>query len=267
MGKKGFAALFFLFVSSLGAAAEESKISGFAGVGVFNKYVFRGYEFSDRSIVIQPSLGMGYRDFSLTFWGNMDTKEHPTQSFTPDRPGKKSFNETDVNFSYSRSVGKIGLTGGYAYYGTKYVTETEELYLSLSYDTYAKPTLSIYRDIASFPGTYINLALSQSWKIYKENTLDLSGSVGYFAGDSGYWKTFDSSTGGYTGEKYRAFHDGMISAGFTMPIGRNFVVQPIVQYWFPLSDKAKRTVDGRPYNPNGRLEDTFIGGVNIKLSF
>ena len=267
MRKTGFGALFFfVFVSNLWRA-EGSHVNGFAAAGVFNKYVFRGYELSDRSAVIQPSFGMDYRGFSLSLWGNIDTNEHPTQSFTPDRPGKRSFNETDVTLSYSRSFGKLGLTGGYAYYGTKYVAETEELYLSLSYDTLGKPTLSIYRDITSFLGTYVNLALSQSWKIYGEITLDLAGSIGYFAGDSGYWKTFESSTGGYPGEKYRAFHDGMISAGFTIPIGKNFVVQPIAQDWFPLSDKAKRTVDGRSYNPNGKLDNTFVGGVNIKLSF
>lgn len=37
--------------------------------------------------------------------------------------------------------------------------------------------------------------------------------------------------------------------------------------WFPLSSKAKRTVDGSPYNPNGKLDDTFVSGINVTFSF
>ncbi|MBI5967297.1 MAG: hypothetical protein HY882_05515 [Deltaproteobacteria bacterium] len=248
-------------------AAEEAKVTGKAGLGVFSQYVSRGYEYSAHSIVFQPCLSIAYRGFSVSFWSNIDSYEHATQSFTPDRPGQKSFNETDLTLSYTYNLGKLELTGGYLYYATKYSPETEELYISVTYDTIAKPTLAIYRDITEFPGTYINLSFSQSWKVYREITLDLGGSVGYFAGDSDYWKTFESSTGGYTGEKYQAFHDGMVRVGFTVPILKNLAVQPVVQYWFPLSDKARRTVNGNSYNPAGKLDETFVTGVNLTYNF
>jgi len=258
--------LSFLSAATRGWGGEEEKVSVNAGLGVFNRYIFRGYEIGQDSVVFQPSLGAAYKGFSVSFWGNIDSDEKATQNFVPDRPGKKSFNETDLTLSYTYGLGKLELTGGYIYYGTKYTAETEELYLGASYDTWFKPTLTVYRDITSYPGTYIQLSLSQSWKFYREMTVDVGASAAYFAGDSGYWKTYESATGGYTGEKYRAFHDGRLSLGISIPLGKNFVVQPLVQYSFPLSSEAKRKIDGKSYNPNGYLDDVWIFGVNLKFS-
>jgi hypothetical protein len=96
--------------------------------------------------------------------------------------------------------------------------------------------------------------------------VDVGASAAYFAGDSGYWRTYESSTGGYTGGKYRAFHDGRVSVRVSIPVAKNFVIQPLVQYSFPLSSEAKRQIDGKSYNPNGYLDDIWIFGVNVKFS-
>ncbi|MEW6115398.1 MAG: TorF family putative porin [Nitrospirota bacterium] len=244
-----------------------APVSGSASVGIFNRYIFRGYELSNKSIVIQPALSVSYKGFSATLWSTIDSDEHATQSFAPDRPGQKSFNETDLTLSCTYVLGKLSLTGGYIYYGTKYADETEELFVTASYDMLLKPTLSVYRDINEYPGTYINLAIAHSLPVYKEITLDLGASAGYFVGDGSYWKTFESSTGDYTGKKYSAFHDGMVKAGLTIPVAKNISVQPTVQYWFPLSSKAKKTVDGNSYNRNGKLDETFVYGLAATLSF
>lgn len=238
--------------------AEEAKVTGSASVWVFSQYMFRGYELSSGSAVIQPALSISYKGFSACFWSNIDSEENGTQSFVPDRPGQKSFNETDLTLSYTYSIGKVGLTGGYIYYGTKYASETEELFLSATYDIITKPTLTVYRDITSFPGTYINLSLSHSVPLYKDISLDLGASAGYFAGDDDAFRT---DVG--TGKKYTAFHDGMLKAGFTIPVLKNTSVQPIAQYWFPLSGKAKE----HGHNPNGHLDNTFIYGVNMTYNF
>ncbi len=264
----GFFVLGLLIGSFFSApAVAENQITGSANLGIFNKYIFRGYELSDKSVILQPALSLGYGGFSASFWGNIDSDEHATQSLAPDRPGQKSFNEIDLTLAYSRSFGPISLTGGYIYYGTKYASETEEIFGSVSYETYGNPTLTVYRDITSYPGTYLNLSLSHSLKVLGEITLDLGASAGYLIGSSEYWKTYESSTGGYTGKKYSAFHDGMLSAGLTFPIGKFLAIQPVVQYWFPLSSDAKRKVDGNSYNPNGYLDDNLVFGVNAKFSF
>lgn len=267
--------MFMMFaVSVMTVNAEEAKVTGSASVGVFNKYVFRGYELSAGSVVIQPSLGIAYNGFSASFWGNIDSTEHVTQSFFTSRSdedgpieGKKSFNETDLTLSYTYAIDKLSLTGGYIYYGTKYTAETEELFLTMSYDTLLKPTLSVYRDITEYAGTYVNLALAHSVSLVKGMTLDLGASAAYFVGDNDYWNTFEESTADYTGDKYKAFHDGMVKAGLTVPVTGNISIQPVAQYWFPLSGKAKKTIDGNSYNFNGKLDDTLVAGVNMTLTF
>jgi hypothetical protein len=42
---------------SLDAYAED-KVTGSALVGIFNRYIFRGYELSSHSVVIQPALSV-----------------------------------------------------------------------------------------------------------------------------------------------------------------------------------------------------------------
>jgi hypothetical protein len=272
--RKKFIALAALGLSLLtfSAKAEDqasaNNISGSFSTGIYNKYVFRGYELSDDSLVIQPSLTLNYKNFSVSLWGNIDTNQQETQTVKePPRLGKKSFNEVDLTFSYTYTLNKLSITGGYIYYGTKYADETEEVFLSLSYDTILNPTLTVYRDISAYPGTYVNLSFSHSIPVYQKITADLSASFGYFKGDSKYWKTYERSTGGYTGKKYSALHDGKIQVSLTYPIQKNITLQPTVQYWFPLSSKARRTIDGNSYNPNGHLDNTFVAGVNFTLNW
>jgi len=260
-------AMFLVFSFLAVSVYAEDKVTGSASIGLFNRYIFRGYEIGSKSVVIQPDLSVSYKGFSLTLWGNIDTNEHPTQSFSPDNEGHKSFNETDLTLSYTYRIERLSLTGGYIYYGTKYTAETEELFISATYDMLLKPTLSIYRDINEYGGTYLNLSVAHSVPIIKDITLDLGASAGYFAGSDDYWRTYESSTGDYTGKKYSAFHDGMLKACLTIPIGKDLSIQPVVQYWFPLSSKAKKTVDGNSYNHNGKLDDTFVTGINLTFSF
>jgi hypothetical protein len=247
--------------------ADEAPVgvTGTATMGVFNKYIFRGYELGKNSVVFQPALTASYAGFSASFWGNIDSSQHATQNFGPD-DHHKSFNETDLTLSYTRSFDKLSLTGGYIYYGTKYADETEEFFGTVAYDMIGKPSLSVYQDFNKYPGTYINFSLAHSIKLGADITLDLGASAGYQWGQGSYWKTFEQ-TGVQRGSKYQAFHDGKVQAGLTIPLTKKVSLVPLVQYWFPLSDKAKRHWGDVSYNPNGYLKSLFVGGANINYSF
>lgn len=250
----------------------EERVTGSVSAGIFSKYIFRGYELSRNSVVIQPATSVEYKGFSVSFWGNIDTNSRETPSNFPGdhgKTGKKWFNETDLTISYGRKLGIVTLTGGYIYYNTKYTEETEELFLSAGFDVITKPTVSINQDITSYPGTYINLSFSHSFDLYTEKgiTLDLGASFGYFIGKGRSWKTYSMVTDDYTGKKYRGFHDGSIKAGFTVPVTKAFVIQPTAQYWFPLSGNAKKKVNGIPYNPGGNVLNNFVWGVSFSYTF
>lgn len=49
-----------------------SPVSGSASIGVFNKYIFRGYEINSHSVVVQPAATVSYKGFSAALWSNID---------------------------------------------------------------------------------------------------------------------------------------------------------------------------------------------------
>ena len=245
----------------------EEPVTGTASVSFLNQYMFRGYQLGKDSLIIQPQLSASYKGFTASFWGNIDSHEKATQNFNPDDPGHQSFNETDLTLSYTYSIGKFSLTGGYIYYGLRYANETQEFFGSMSHDSFLKPTLSIYRDFSAYPGWYLNLSIGHSFKIYQEVTLDLAASAGYEIGTGNFWDTYQQGTHAYTGSKYSALHDGMLKAGLTIPVTKKVVVQPMLAYWFPLSDDAKKRTEGNSYNPNGYLKCLWQTGVTVAYNF
>lgn len=253
---------------------DGPKVTGSGSIGFYNRYIFRGYEIGTENFVAQPSLSVSYRGFTATFWGNYDSNQRNTTSAVFSNPGHSGIDEVDVTLSYTYAFQKLSLTGGYTYYNLKYAQDTEEVFFGLAYDTIGKPSITVYRDVNSYPGTYINLALAHSFPLPKDMSLDLGASFGYFVGQGKYWKTYDPRTAGYTGSKYRGFHDGMVKAGLTIPVTKVFSIQPVVQYWFPLSGDAKKTYGYSretglkiPYNPNGYVHHSLVYGVGLVCNF
>jgi len=251
------------------AAAPAPDVTGSVSFSALNQYIFRGAEVSSKSLVLQPSVTINYKGFSLNVWGNIDTDQHQTQVFFPGKAtdasgvgvgqGQKSFNETDLTLSYTYAIDKLSLTGGYVYYGTEYAQQTQELFISATYDIISHPTIAIYRDIDAYPGTYANLSFSQSLPVYKlstgDVTVDLGASFGYY------------NIGGNGLKTYSALHDGMVKAGLTIPVAKNVVVQPILQYWYPLSGKAHKSDPNTENNPAAHIDSSFVYGLALTLNF
>ena len=241
-------------------AEEEDKPTASADVGVFSKYIWRGYELSDDSIMIQPSATVGYKGFSINLWGNLDTKLDDGDPTTSD---KKEWTETDLTLAYERSFGMIGLGVGYIYYGLDGVDDSEEVYLSVGMDILLSPTLTIYREIAHLPGWYLNLGISHSFDLPKGMSLDLAGTVGYYCSDDDDFVEIDDNLNATT-EKYQNFHDGLISAGLTIPIAEYFTFSPMISYSFPLSDEADNLLTSSSFSNDS---DFIFGGATLSIAF
>jgi len=52
---------------------ENERPTLSADVAFLSQYIWRGYELSKDSLVIQPSVTVAYKGFSLNLWGNFDT--------------------------------------------------------------------------------------------------------------------------------------------------------------------------------------------------
>jgi hypothetical protein len=205
--------------------------------------VWRGYELSEDSIVIQPSVSAGYKGFGFNLWGNLDTDASEN---IYDYSGSQ-FNETDMTLSYDTSVGPVALGVGYIYYGFDYGDDTEEIYISFGFDTILSPTLTIYRDIAEFYTWYVALDIGYSFEMPNDITLDLGGSFGYYYDDD---------------NDYSELHNGLLSVGLTIPVGEYMSIAPSIAYSFPLSSDAEDTLAGVDGDSN-----FFYGGVTCSISF
>jgi hypothetical protein len=242
------------------AMAEDEIPSADASIGFYSKYVWRGFELSDGSMVIQPSLSASYKGFGANLWANLDT----------DLAGYDShkWNETDFTLSYDGSHEKLGYGVGWIYYalngiGDVIVTEvdgpdevtvievedTQEFYGTLSYDVLLSPTLIIYYDTDNLAGAwYVNLGLGHSFMIAEKYSLDLGLSLGYLD----------------DGESYNEFHDGLLSASMSFPVNEYLSITPEIYWSFPLSSDAGDLIEDASISN----DDNFIyGGVSASFSF
>jgi uncharacterized protein (TIGR02001 family) len=247
-----------LILSSSIVMAEEEKPTASADVGVFDKYVWRGYELSDDSVVIQPSITMSYKDFSFNLWGNLDTR-------TDNDTHSNQFNETDMTLSYDKEFGPVCLGVGYIYYGLDDANDSEEIYLSIGIDTILSPTLTAYREIAHLPSWYLSFGISHSFELPKDITLDLAGSVGYYYADNADDFAEYNSQLAASNDPYRSFHDGLISISLTIPLTEYITISPGVSYSFPLTSDADNHIAA--VNPYSDDSDYFFGGATMSIAF
>lgn len=247
----GVAIAVILAGSMVNVRAEEGeRPTASADISVLSKYVWRGYELNDDSLVLQPSVTVGYKGFSLNLWGNLDSDLVGTD--------KAEWTETDMTLAYDWAFGPLSMGVGYIYYAVKNANDTQELYLSAGLDVLLSPTLTIYRDISEFPGWYLNLGISHAFQLPHDITLDLACSAGYYYSDDD-----DFVEVGIT-KKYRSLHDGLISAGLTIPVGEYITVSPAISYSFPLSSRADDLLKDASYSNDSSF---LFGGVTLSIAF
>lgn len=239
------------------AEEEEGKPTGSADIGIFSKYIWRGYELSKGSVVIQPSMTIGYRAFSLNLWSNLDSDVYG------DNQSEPQLNETDLTLAYETSFGSTGLAVAYIYYGLDGMDDSREFYVSINRDILLAPTLTVYREVAHLPSWYVNLGVSHSFDLSNEITLDLAGSVGYYTSDDDTFVETDSQLIDTT-KKYSALHDGLFSVGLAVPFAQYFTFSPMLAYSFPLSNDA----DNRLTADSLSNDSAFLfGGATLSIAF
>jgi Zn-dependent M28 family amino/carboxypeptidase len=133
------------------------------------------------------------------------------------------------------------------------------VFASATLDTILSPTLSVYREIAHTPAWYVNFGISHSQPIVDKITLDLAASAGYYYSDDS-----DFSEAKDPNSKYRAFHNGLVSAGFTIPFGEYFSIKPLIAYSFPLSSKADDYITASSISDHSNF---IYGGVTLSFAF
>ncbi len=233
-------------------------------VSLYSQYIWRGYELSRGSVVFFPTMTIGYTGFAVNLWADLDTR----CAASADKDFK--LQETDVTVSYSNSYKpwKLNYTVGwilYDYQASDAVlrqqaaddhfrdTKNQELFLSLGLDTILKPTFTVYNEIEIGQSWYMSLALSHSFAVYKDWSLDLAGWISYY----------DKSTGSDGSDGFGGFHDGNISAGLKIPINSVLSVKPNLQYSFPLSGGAAHRIERNSFSGHNNF---VYGGLIVDLA-
>ena len=239
-------------------AAEEDKPTASADVGVLSKYVWRGYELSHDSAVIQPSMSVGYKGFGMNLWANLDTA---FDDMDPTTKNESDLTETDLTLSYDGSLGPVTLGAGVIYYSLTGV-DTQEIYVRFGLDIPLSPSITAYRDIAEFNGWYFNLGVSYSFALPKNISFGLSGSIGYYYSTDDAFVTINDQLVATT-DRYNALHDGLLSANLTIPFGKFVTVTPSISYSFPLSDDADNLLKAASFSGHS---DFVYGGITLSFA-
>ncbi len=232
------------------AMAEEEVPSADASIGFYSKYVWRGFELSDDSLAIQPSLTLSYKGFSANLWASLDTDLYGEDTH--------KWVETDYTLSYDGSYGKLGYGVGWIYYAINADgdSDTQEFYGTLSLDVLLSPSLTIYYDTDNFQGDwYANLGIGHSFALSEAISLDLGFSVGYYSINDGKGPGVD----------YDELHDGLLSASISFPVGKYVTITPELYWSFPLTDDAETLIEGASFSGT---DDSFVyGGLSASFSF
>ena len=216
---------------------EAVETSASASVDVMSSYMWRGFQLHEDA-AIQPSVGITYGSFGMNLWSDYNTET-------------KEAAETDLTLNYTFAMDKLSFDVGYIYFGLDNATDTQEIYLSIAYDTILSPAITIYHDFDEGEGSFIEASIGHSVPV-GEYSLDLGASVSYNA-DSAY------AIGGYDD-----FHNANLSAALSIPVNAEISITPMIAYSTDLSDDAEAAIKAL----NTDADSEFIyGGVNLALSF
>ncbi|MCK9197884.1 MAG: hypothetical protein M0P16_12995 [Syntrophales bacterium] len=257
------------------AAAPEEKPTGDFTVSALSQYIWRGYELSRNSIVVQPSATIGYKGFSVNVWGNLDTR--PYFAGTGDTNYASTWNETDLTLSYSKTLGLFNLGGGYIYYGLGALNpdapkrmDSQEIFATVGLNTILTPTLTVYREIDHYHNWYFLLGVSHLFEFNKVVSLKLAATASYLQStDETTYPKFDGNAVATT-DKFSNFHDGNLTVSLPIKATSYITLTPTISYVFPLSEDAKNEMKGFGLSgktPADRDSSFLYGGLAVSFSF
>ena len=88
--------------------------------------------------------------------------------------------------------------------------------------------------------------------------------MGYYYSSDDDFVEYDSNLAA-TNNRYKAFHDGLVTAGLTIPFAKHFTACPMIGYTFPLSGDADDLLTAESFDSED--SDFFFGGVTFSIAF
>jgi hypothetical protein len=254
--------------------AAEDKPTASAGVDILSAYVWRGFALSRNSAVLQPSVTLGYKGFSLNVWGNFDTGERAPLAITPRRGAK--WNETDFTFGYSREIYKndwlkaLTLNLGciyYAYDTTLYPQgDSFEAYYGLVADfNYFKLAVQGNTEVFHYPGNWITVGISRVFDLpWYKMTLELGNNyIFLFSRDFVAFPNKPFTNPG-SEKSFSGPLSGQVYGTLNIPVHQYVTISPKAGFWYGLGGNSTQLLK---YGSWDNKQNHFYGGVNLTFAF
>ncbi len=233
-------ALMMIGVGLVATSEAAIEVEGDVYAGVFDKYLWRGFDLSDGRPVIQGGADLSSGGFTLSYWSNWQLK-------SSDNISSGEATETDIILDYSRDFGELlSVSVGDIWYQLDGIEDTNELYVSATVNTLLSPTLSMYWDwdACEEDGLYFTLGVSHSLDLMEGLALNLGALVSYN-------QHSDYAVGDYSG-----FHNYELSAGLDYALTDALTVSPSFTFSSGIDDDAKEAIDTE-----------ILAGVNLSFAF
>ncbi len=271
-------------------AAEEDKPTASFAVDLMSQYIWRGFALSRDSVVLQPSVTVGWKGFSVNIWGNFDTYEKNPFIGPPWRGGK--WNETDFTLGYSRDIYNgdwlkaVTVSVGGIYYvldGTANPQgDSFELYTGLAVDVnWFKLAAVANYEMFHYPGVWLTLGISRVFELpfvpLEGATLEVGNNILFlFSRDqAAYPDPQDRRLASDEPLRARAFSDplaGQLYATLNLPVYKYVTISPKVGFWYALGGKSTYLLGGGGRNSFTGLSwdnqhNHVYGGVSVTFAF
>jgi hypothetical protein len=243
----------------IGTESPPERPSVNVSADFLSQYVSRGVALSNKSLVIQPSITVGYKGFSVNVWGNFDTDEN--NEFRPH--GRANWNETDLTISYNHKIYKVlSATMGSIYYALDNANDSLEVFGGLTADLpWLSAKATVYREVLHYPGWWFQFDIYRSFPLpWYETSLNLGAGLIFQVSD-------DAGAYPEPGDPQHAFAgplSGYLSAALNIPVHKYITVTPKFGYWFPLGNKASDALEELSWD---KQSNHVYGGLSISFHF
>jgi hypothetical protein len=195
------------FLIGTAMAQEDKPFTASATAGYYSKYIWRGQNVNDTS-VLQTNASGSYYGFTGSIWSNIDLTND--SHFAPNNA--VDFSEIDYSLDYSHSFSKVGISLGVIEYLFPNTTapSTTEIYGGLSFAVPLSPKITWYRDVKQIDGSYIQVSAGHTFDKIKKWSEDYS--VGLSLNGSIAWASAGYNEG-YFGIDATKFNDLTIGIG------------------------------------------------------
>ncbi|MDT8445036.1 MAG: TorF family putative porin, partial [Desulfuromonadales bacterium] len=167
-----FAVVSVVCVTSV--ATAEVEVEGGAYVGVFDKYLWRGFDLSGSEPVVQGGVDLTAGAFTLSYWSNLQLSSNDDEGYVAGE-----MNETDLILDYSFDVNDlVSMSIGDMLYAVDGLEDTHEAYVGVYLALPLEPSLTVYWDWdeAEEAGLYYVLSVAHAFELSETLSLNLSAS-------------------------------------------------------------------------------------------